>query len=532
MSNRFFNFVSRFVAGTSVRSGAVNTQFDNVAAAAALIQAELDAFSPTGVTSPPFTLASAATTLISTATSFNVIMTGTATVTAFDAMAAGILRYVTAAGAFTLTHNATSLIIPGGLNILAAVNDAFVLKSLGSGNWQVIMYQRASGLQTAVNGDLYASDLIADYVVSGLLSPTSADLNSTMTAGSAYAAGVRVTLAATAKLYTASKDTYVDLSNTGVLTYVEVANGAGAPAVTASSIRLQKVVTNGTAVTSVTQLASTNMTAAKMLATPTAAKTAAYTATLNDDFINCDATGGAFAVTLPPVATAAGRTFGIRKSDASANAVTLADTIDGTAGRALLIPYATYFVRSNGVTYSIIGAWRAGPGYFAALTVTGQSNLAAGSVGAPTICAIGDGNTGVYFPAAGVIGQVTAGVERARIASDGSFSSVIPGGSTLLPEFKCRAWVNFNGVSTISIRGSGNVASVTDNAVGSYTVNLTTAMPDVNFAAMLSCEGVGSGGNTASVKNTGITTSSVPINTFDSGTAGTDLQSVFLAIFR
>lgn len=103
---------------------------------------------------------------------------------------------------------------------------------------------------------LVVADMFGDYVVSGLLSPTSANLTSTLSAGSAYVIGVRVTKTATAKTYTASKDTYVDLSNAGVLTYAEVANGAAAPAVTSNSLRLQKVVTNGTAVTSVTQLGS------------------------------------------------------------------------------------------------------------------------------------------------------------------------------------------------------------------------------------------------------------------------------------
>jgi hypothetical protein len=45
----------------------------------------------------------------------------------------------------------------------------------------------------------------------------------------------------------------------------------------------------------------------------------------------------------------------------------------------------------------------------------------------------------------------------------------------------CRAWVNFNGTSTVAIRASFNVSSITDNGTGDYTVNLTTAMPDVNF---------------------------------------------------
>jgi hypothetical protein len=46
----------------------------------------------------------------------------------------------------------------------------------------------------------------------------------------------------------------------------------------------------------------------------------------------------------------------------------------------------------------------------------------------------------------------------------------------------CRAWVNFNGTSTVSIRGNFNVGSITDNGTGDYTVNITTAMADGNYA--------------------------------------------------
>jgi hypothetical protein len=46
----------------------------------------------------------------------------------------------------------------------------------------------------------------------------------------------------------------------------------------------------------------------------------------------------------------------------------------------------------------------------------------------------------------------------------------------------CRAWVNFNGVTTVAVRGSFNVSSVTRAAAGDYTVNFTTAMPDGNYS--------------------------------------------------
>lgn len=54
------------------------------------------------------------------------------------------------------------------------------------------------------------------------------------------------------------------------------------------------------------------------------------------------------------------------------------------------------------------------------------------------------------------------------------------------PIYACRAWVNFNGTGTVAIRGSGNVSSITDNGVGNYTVNFTTAIQDANYSTVFS----------------------------------------------
>ena len=52
------------------------------------------------------------------------------------------------------------------------------------------------------------------------------------------------------------------------------------------------------------------------------------------------------------------------------------------------------------------------------------------------------------------------------------------------------AWVNFNGTSTVAIRDSENVASLTDNSVGNFTINFTTAMADTNYCALITGEQV------------------------------------------
>lgn len=94
-------------------------------------------------------VASATTTNIGAANSNTVRITGTTTITAFDTVAAGIRRSVYFADALTLTHNGTSLILPGGSNITTAANDSAEFLSLGSGNWLCLDYKKQSGTSIA-----------------------------------------------------------------------------------------------------------------------------------------------------------------------------------------------------------------------------------------------------------------------------------------------------------------------------------------------------------------------------------------------
>jgi len=93
------------------------------------------------------------------------------------------------------------------------------------------------------------------FVYSGCIPATDSDLTSDISACVAYVNGYRISKGATSETYTASRDTYVDLSQTGVYTLSAVANGATQPAVAANSARIALVVTSGTAITTVTDLA-------------------------------------------------------------------------------------------------------------------------------------------------------------------------------------------------------------------------------------------------------------------------------------
>jgi len=48
-----------------------------------------------------------------------------------------------------------------------------------------------------------------------------------------------------------------------------------------------------------------------------------------------------------------------------------------------------------------------------------------------------------------------------------------------------KAWVNFDG-SAGTITGSFNIGSITKNSTGSYVANFTTAMPNTNYATVVS----------------------------------------------
>ena len=54
------------------------------------------------------------------------------------------------------------------------------------------------------------------------------------------------------------------------------------------------------------------------------------------------------------------------------------------------------------------------------------------------------------------------------------------GGATY---FTSKAWVNFNGSSTVTIRDDGNVSSITDRATGKYGVNYSVNFSNLNYAA-------------------------------------------------
>jgi len=117
--------------------------------------------------------------------------------------------------------------------------------------------------------------------------------------------------------------------------------------------------------------------------------------------------------------------------------------------------------------------------------------------------------------------------------SDGTNST----STTNVVQGSAKAWVNFDGTGTPSIREAYNVSSITDNGTGDYTVNLTTALADANYA----CVGAsGTNGTTAtSGRSFQPNTSSPSTTSFrfsirltDNNMTNFDDPLVYVAIFR
>ena len=133
----------------------------------------------------------------------------------------------------------------------------------------------------------------------------------------------------------------------------------------------------------------------------------------------------------------------------------------------------------------------------------------------------------------------TDATERMRIDSSGNlrFNS---GYGSVATAYGCRAWVNFNGTGTVSIRASGNVSSITDSGTGKYRANFTNSMPDAYYAAevtVIKDDAADNNDMYATIGATGVsgrtpTTTYVPITTTRLNTALVDCPVVNVVIIR
>lgn len=207
-----------------------------------------------------------------------------------------------------------------------------------------------------------------------------------------------------------------------------------------------------------------------------------YTAAVGDFTIECNASDGAFTVTLMPVATAgSGFMLSIGKSDSTNNVVTIdgsgSETINGKTNYLLSMPYQGVTIGSNGTSWRVTNEMKAEGGSKGAhtsvtttYTVTSQDRFigANATAGAFTIT----------LPAAAIVGSgfiVGIGKEDATanaVTIDGNSTETIGGSQTYVLNIRYQGIeIESNGTNWNIIHSfPGEVHSCTSTAPFEATV--------------------------------------------------------------
>lgn len=238
-----------------------------------------------------------------------------------------------------------------------------------------------------------------------------------------------------------------------------------------------------------------------LVTTKTASATIALTE--RDMMVGVAASTANLTMTLPAAATAKnGFRIRFQKTDNTAFTITVtrsgSDLINGGTGYVLTQQYDTVELIADGAT-----TWYAYGGVLdlsinsnkladnsvttnkiAANAVT-AAKLANGAIGTTQLA---DNSVTAAKIVDGTVGSAelaTSAVTSVKIADSAVGPTKLSGGqSGTAPIYCARAWVNFNGSGTPAVVGGGNVSSITDNGIGDYTVNMTTAQADTNYSVV------------------------------------------------
>ena len=143
--------------------------------------------------------------------------------------------------------------------------------------------------------------------------------------------------------------------------------------------------------------------------------------------------------------------------------------------------------------------------------------------------------TGASFTVPTTAHLTSAGDVNKHIVVNSDADGVAIGTGGISQARIAKAWVNFNGTSTVAIRESYNISSLADRGTGLYSLNLSTALSSVE------CAGAGSAtdqdsGTDSTQRNRMVTiipesTSLVYVNSFDTSGSADDVAITTAIIF-
>lgn len=301
-----------------------------------------------------------------------------------------------------------------------------------------------------------------EFVYSGLEPATSASLSTTISAGTAYPRGYRINKASsTAKTFTASKHTYVDIDINGDFQYNAVAIDAAVPSVASNSIRLARVSTDGTTVNAVQDLRTTNCTSGPFEDIADATGEATLDDILANGRIRTSADAG-----------------WIQGAQISWDALTVFKVRAGSV-------YINGEFRSVSQDISVPQT--------ADAPSTGVSGIDTGAIGSSTkyyVYAVADEDSTKDFSVSfstnnttptGITNKRKIGTIKTNASSQWSKQDILTYHMPSKKNHLVAGWVNFNGTGTVAINDSFNVSGLTDNSDGNYTITWDNDFDIVNY---------------------------------------------------
>jgi hypothetical protein len=119
--------------------------------------------------------------------------------------------------------------------------------------------------------------------------------------------------------------------------------------------------------------------------------------------------------------------------------------------------------------------------------------VAQGGTGLATLTAnnvlLGNGTSALQVVAPGTSGNALVSNGTTWTSAAAPSPAALSTASGSAPSYSARSWVNFDG-STGTIRGNGNVSSITLNSSTNYSVNFTTAMSDANYSVCVAANNI------------------------------------------